>query len=91
MRIKLPQDIAKAVEFYYSKIELSSKDIRELFGCSKSSSQKLKEIARELMAKEEAFPFSASNVLTDVAYRAWGLDIEDLEKRLTKLKKHFGG
>lgn len=91
MRIKLPQNIGKAVEMYYSKIELSTKDIIELFECSKSSANKLKQMAIDLMVAEGKIPFNKANVLTSIAYRAWSIDIVDLEKRYIKLKKMFGG
>lgn len=91
MRVNLPDNISGAVETYYSKIELSTKDIENMFACSRSTAQKLKDMARKLMREEERMPFNKANVLTDVAFRAWSIDIDDLEKRLKKLTKFFGG
>ena len=49
MRIPQIKDVENALRIYYDRLELSNKDIRELF--------------------------------------AWGIDPEDLEARLTKLRR----
>lgn len=73
---------------YYSRIELSNSDIKELFGCGDTMALKLKKIAKEKVLKEEYQTIDARMVPTKVAYEAWGLDIHDLENRLDKLKKY---
>ena len=91
MGVRTPQiaDIETAVRIYYEKIELSSKDIQELFPGAKGASTitRLKGKARERMAEEGALVYNSRCVNTEVAFRAWGLDIEDLEKRLAKLRR----
>lgn len=88
MRISPPANFEMAIEMYYGKVELSTADICELFnGCSLSSANKLKKIAKELMQKENRLPWNSGNVLTEVAYRAWNIDIIDLERRMAKLQK----
>lgn len=73
---------------YYAKIELSSSDIRKLFDVKSSSTvARLKKKALDLMCKEKKPMFSSHCVNTECAYRAWGLDIADLEKRYARLKK----
>ncbi len=83
------RDIDAAVRLYYEKFELSSKDIGELFGVKSSATvAKLKRQAREEMARHpERKSWDESQVPTDIAYKAWGLDISDLERRRAKLIK----
>lgn len=80
-------DIEKAVQTYWNKFELESADIKELFGASSSAVAKLKNTARKLMAEKKVLPFSATAVVTEVAFEAWGLDIRAFEERYKKLKK----
>lgn len=80
-------DISKAVELYYSRAQLDSDDVSELFGgVSRSTVCHLKQKARNLM-KEKGLPiWDSKHVETKAAFEAWGLDIEDLEKRFKKLR-----
>ena len=82
------KDIEQAVILYYDRIELNNGDIRKLFGCGSSTAIKLKKIAMEKAIKENYQRIDARLVPTKAAYEAWGLNIEDLEKRLEKLKKY---
>ena len=87
--MKLTQpDITTAIRIFYSYTEIGNKQIEELFGKVSSRTQSLlKQKARAVMVergKETANPF---NVNTICAYDSWGLDVPDMEKRLTKLKK----
>lgn len=88
MRINPPADFELAIEMYYGKVELSTADIRKLFNdCSVSSANKLKKIAKEAMDHEGKMAWNGGNVLTEIAYRAWNIDIADIEKRMSKLIK----
>ena len=80
-------DISKAVELYYSRAQLDSDDVSDLFGgVSRSTVCHLKQKARNLM-KEKGLPiWDSKHVETKAAFEAWGLDIEDLEKRFKKLR-----
>lgn len=82
------KDIETAVILYYSRIELNNSDIKKLFGCGDNTALKLKKIAKEKAIKENYQRIDARLVPTKAAYEAWGLNIEDLEKRLEKLKKY---
>lgn len=83
-----PADVELAVRLYYERIELTNKDIRKLFDIKSSTTvAKLKRIAIEAMVEKGQTPFSAYGVNTETAYEAWKLDINDLERRLAKLKK----
>ena len=82
------KDIETAVKMYYEKIELNSEDIRELFGVNNASAvSRLKRQARDQMAKDNVQAFCTYSVDTVCAYRAWRLDIDDLERRYRKLQK----
>ncbi len=88
IRVRIPQitDIETAIKLYYKRIELSNADIRELFGdLGPATVSKLKKKAREVMNRENTPEWSARNVNTEAAFKAWGLDISDLERRYKKL------
>jgi hypothetical protein len=76
-----------AVKTYWDKFELETADIKELFEASNSGASRLKKQARALMAERNVLPFSPTAVVTEVAFEAWGLDINRLEERYKKLKR----
>lgn len=88
-RVRTPADIAVAVRMYYEKISLGNAEIKELFGITSSSTvSRYKREVVEYFAKKDMSPYCRSSRLdTYRAYEAWGLDINDLEKRLKKLQK----
>ena len=93
IRVRIPQitSIETALRLYYERIELSGKDIKELFGdISDCTVAKLKNKVREMMKEEDTPIWNARNVNTEVAYKAWGLDIESLERRHSKIQKLEG-
>lgn len=88
VRVRIPQIVSleTAIRLYYSRIELSSKDVHEIFGdIADGTVAKLKNKARELMSERETPIWNARNVNTAVAFEAWGLEISDLERRYKKL------
>ena len=93
IRIPRLRDIEGAIRIYYENIEIGTKEIKELFisrndtYISNSTAMKLKKIAKEKMAEKETQNWDASRVNTKAAFEAWGLEINDLEKRLLKLQK----
>ena len=89
MRIPQIKDVENALRIYYDRLELSNKDIKELFPDVKSNATitRLKHIARDLMVKESILSLNPMYVNTRAAFRAWGIDPEDLEARLTKLRR----
>lgn len=97
MNINITDDLFTIIEIYYTNHELSASDIKKLFVKPSSSSvAKLKKIAREKMVEENKTEdvFNAHNVLTECAYRAWKIDIADVEKkyeRLLRLSKKVSG
>lgn len=90
--VRIPQiaSIETAIRIYYERIELKNADIMELFGMNLSRGKivKMKEAAKEIMDEENILSYDATAVNTDAAYRAWGLNIDDLERRLKKLKAY---
>lgn len=87
VRIPNPTSLEAAVRIYYEYIQIGNREIMELFGVSDATALKLKKLAKEQMDAEGILPWNALQVETKAAYRAWGLDIADLEKRYNKLKK----
>ncbi len=84
---KMKFNIAMAIEIYYSQNDLSNKDIMQIFGCSSSHASCLKKRVHQRMAEEDVRPvvFDASNVNAEYAFKVWGLDIDELERKYQKL------
>ena len=78
-------DFKLILEMYYTKVELSTADIKALFNCSRSTADKLKQAARKQMVEDDRMAWDARCVITESAYKAWGIDIEDIEKRALKI------
>lgn len=80
--------IPTAVRIYWQTLELSTKDIEELFGCSRKTANVYKKEARRLQNERGIKSWNPTRVETKTAYDAWGLDIGDLEERYRKLLKN---
>ena len=89
--VRIPQlavSIEEAIQLYYSRPSLSNDDIKVLFGkLSGATISKLKKKAYEKMIEEDIPSWNATLVNTNAAYKAWGIDIEDLEFRHKKMKE----
>lgn len=93
MGVRIPQisDHRYAIELFYSHTELSTGDIRELFKSadgvriSGERALKLKEIARVIQRDTDVPIYDAQRVNTEIAYKAWGIDIQKLERAYKKL------
>lgn len=88
--MNIPQitDIDTAISIYYRYIEIGTKEIARLFNKnSKSTINRLKKLARNKMIDEKIYAYGLYKVNTACAYKAWGIDIQDLEKRRSKLQK----
>lgn len=90
LSVRIPQivSIEAAIRIYYERIELSNSDIREIFGEKRGGATiaKLKNKAREVMRENNRPVWNAQLVNTEDAYTAWGLDINDLERRWKKIQ-----
>lgn len=85
-RVKVP-DVRTALKLYYEKPELNNDDIMQLFGVSRGRATQMKKNVQQKMREEDVktymIPYSVN---TEVAFRCWGIDIADYEKRLKKLQ-----
>lgn len=89
VRVQIPQvvDLRTAIRLYYEKNELSPKDVREIFGCSAPTAAKLIRRGQEEMDRTKTPYWNRQNVNSECAFRSWGLDIERMERALTRLRK----
>lgn len=88
MRVRITDDLALLIETYYKNVELSSEIISKLFNTECTSTiAKLKKMARKQMAVDQIMPWNAVDVNTACAYKAWGMNIKDLEERYAKLQR----
>lgn len=79
----------KTAVFLYSETdELGSDEMRALFGpiCNAKISELKKEVLKE-MANQKIDSRQSHAVKTEIAYQVWGLDVEDMERRLIKIHK----
>lgn len=81
------QDLKACLRIYYTYQEIGSKQIMELFGVKKVKASNLKKEVREEMARQGKMSFNKNNVNTEIAFKVWGIDIEDIERRVKKLEK----
>lgn len=88
MKIREITSLETAIRLYYGKIELTNQDLKELWGRSSDTGiRPLKEQAKKYQLEKDCPCVNPNCVNTRCAYEAWGLDIKDLEHRLTRLKK----
>lgn len=82
-------DLDTALRIYYAYPELQNPQLCELFGRQLGSStlSKYKKIIRDRQRQLDIKTSMPHAVNTAVAYEVFGIDVEDLEKRRTKLKK----
>jgi len=85
----MQMDIKEAMLAYHGTYEIGNADIRRIFGSKKSSATlaKMKKAAYEEMLKQGIAAHGYHNVNTAAAFKAWGIDITDLEKRYKTLKR----
>ena len=91
MRPVINVNVAKAVSIYYTRISLGGQEIRDIFGIKSGATvTRLKKEVIKYFADKDINPVhSLTNRLdTARAYEAWGLDIEELEKRFKKIQKY---
>lgn len=76
-----------ALRIYYTYPEIGNEQLKELFGENTSSSTltKYKTAVKEAQAKEGVVTNYVHKVNTKVAFRTFGIDVDEVEKRLTKL------
>lgn len=88
MKVKPITSIDTALRIYYTYPEIGNKEIRELFGnIGNSTMSKYKQPVLDMQAERGVYTSQRSTVNTEIAYEVWGIDVEDLEHRRSKLKK----
>lgn len=88
MVVKRTSDLKLLLEMYYTMDELSSEDIKKIFpGCSHSFVTTKKKEARAKMAEENTMVWNNTCVNTNSAFKAWGIEIEEIEAKALKLQK----
>ena len=89
MNINIPPvtNISTALKIYYTHSEIGNQQITELFGKRSSATvSRLKRAVKNEMARREIMSYGLNKVNTSIAYEVWGLDVDDLERRIKKLK-----
>lgn len=90
-RVNIPpiSSLQTAIKLYHRPQDfLFNKDILALFpGIGTARIQQLKRLARAITAERKGIQLNSRSVNTKDAFKAWGLDIEDLEARYAKFKK----
>ena len=82
------QSINTALKIYYEYPEIGNKEITALFGnMSSSTMTQMKRAAKEHMIENDIKTYVPNTVNTEIAFKVWGIDIEDLEKRRSKIIK----
>lgn len=86
-RVSIPAvtSLETALKIYYSKLQLDNADIEELFGRHANSTIcALKKLARNYMIEHNIISYNSRAVDTEAAYKAWGLDVEKIERLFRK-------
>jgi hypothetical protein len=79
--------IDNALRVYYNHSEIGNKEITVLFGSRSSATiSRLKRAVKDEMNTKGIYSYGANKVNTAIAYKVWGIEISDLEKRMKKIK-----
>ena len=88
MRIPKIQSVKTALSVYYQNPSLGNDEIRQLFGnIGKAKIAELKKIAMAEMLKDGCPVYNPRYVSTGVAYKAWGIDVSELVRRMEWINK----
>ena len=88
MKVKQISDIDTALYIYYRYPEIGNKEIKLLFGSlGETSLTKYKKAVLAEQVKQDVKTSQLYTVNTEIAYKVWGIDVADLEKRREKLDK----
>jgi hypothetical protein len=89
IRVPVIVSVERAVWIYNNCPYMGNNEIEQLFG--KMSSQKrvkMKNIVFDEMDERGLTRYNNTTVNTDVVFEVWGLNIADLERRYSKLRKY---
>lgn len=87
MMARLVKDLKTCLKIYYTYPELGSDEIKELFGVSDGVASTMKKSVRKKQIEENVMVLDKYCVNTELAFKVWGIDIEDIERRVKKLEK----
>ncbi|MCL2095563.1 MAG: hypothetical protein FWH10_01515 [Oscillospiraceae bacterium] len=90
MIINTPEitDIDTVISIYYRYPEIGTKQIEQIFSKrSKATVSRLKKSAKKQMAEDNIYTYGMYKINTECAYKVWGIDVLDLERRRNKLQK----
>lgn len=89
MKFKAIESIDTALKIFYTYPEIGNKELKELFGQRTSSAtiERYKKAVRERQAENNILTNGLYTVDTATAYKVFGIDVEDLERRRNKLIK----
>lgn len=86
--MKIVSDHEAALRVYYTYPEIGNKEICMIYGPTpKSTLSVMKRKVRDLQAERGVPTIGYYTVNTKLAYEAWGIDVEAIEKNLLKLRK----
>ena len=90
--VAVPQvrDHDRLLHLYHFQTEIGVKDIREIFGCSSTTAQKLIRRAREEMENRNTPNWNPHMVNVEDAVTAWGIDVGKVERAVKKLRLNGG-
>ena len=87
MMARLVKDLKICLKIYYTCPELGSDEIKELFGVSDGVASSMKKPVRKKQIEDGVMVLDKYCVNTELAFKVWGIDIEDIERRVKKLEK----
>lgn len=70
-----------AIEYYLNADRLGSQEIMNLYDCGHSTAAKLKKMAKNQESEDRIITPSRTTVGILSAYKAWGIDAEELIRR----------
>ena len=79
------KNLETVLNIYYGHTELTNALICELFDVSRSTALRYKNKALELQCERNHNTMNPNSVNTRDAFDAWGIDINDIERRRKKL------
>ncbi len=84
-------NVERAIEYYYEREDISNEEIANIFSCARRGSimNEKKKQAMARMKEEGRMPYKKGMIVTECAYRAWGIDVEALEKKMARHKKYL--
>lgn len=86
-RRTIVRDLKNCLRIYYTYPEIGSPEIKELFGVGENKACELKKLARKVQIENNIMVLDKTNVHTETAFKVWGIDIDDIERRVKKLEK----